>query len=83
MVVAAARVRTSSYHGGSGLTPLHGVSSVWMSFDCEFGGMWMRDVPRLVGLLELPGLLGLVSPLGWVSVECSLPSPADPDLKGH
>jgi hypothetical protein len=81
-VVAAAREQTSSYRGGSGLTPLHGVSSVWtfFDFDWEFGVMWMKNAPRLVGLL---GLVGLVSRLGRVSMERSLPSLAVPDPKGH
>ena len=79
-VVAAAREQTSSYRGGSGRSPLHGASSVWTSFDFEFGVMWMKDAPRLVGLL---GLLGLVSPLWGVSMERSLPLQEDPDPERH
>ena len=84
-VVAAAREQISSYRGGSGLTPLHGVSSVWMSFDFdwEFGVMWMKNAPRLVALLRLLGLLGLVAPLWGVSMERSLPLLEDPDPERH
>ena len=80
-VLAVGQEQTSSYRGGSDLTPLHGVSSVWTSFDfdCELGVMWMMNAPKLVGLLRLLGLLGLVSPLWRASMERSVPLLEDPD----